>query len=108
MRDRLRGISRAAGVALVAAAAMALAGCGHRKPVLVYPPPPGFNEAAQMGYHDGVRAAQRDLHNGLRPDVDRHRDFRNPPVVPPEFRDYRQAFRQGYARVMHGGPGGGY
>lgn len=103
-----RVFRRSAGLAIAAVAALAIAGCAHRESVVVYPPPPGYTRAAQMGYHDGVRAAQHDLRHGARPDVDRHEDFRNPPVVPPEVRDYRHAFREGYLRVMHRGPDRGY
>lgn len=93
---------KTAGVAAVALAGLALVGCGHRE-VVVYPPPPAYDQTAQMGYHDGVRAAQRDIRDGVRPDVDRHPRFRRPPVPPPLMEDYRHAFREGYARVMHGG-----
>ena len=103
-----RAFRRTAGLAMAAVAGLAIAGCGHRKPVMVYPPPPGYTRAAQMGYRDGVRAAQQDLRHGAHPDVDRHPDFRNPPVVPPEARDYRRAFREGYTRVMRSGPDRGY
>ncbi|HEX3986419.1 MAG TPA: hypothetical protein VHX13_07395 [Acidobacteriaceae bacterium] len=82
-------------------------GCAHRVGV-AYAPPPAYTDVAHQGYADGARAAQRDLHNGVRPDVDRHPRFRNPPVPPPLRDDYRHGFRDGYARVMHGGPGAGY
>jgi hypothetical protein len=82
-------------------------GCAHRE-VVAYAPPPAYNDAARQGYADGVRAAQRDLREGARPDADRHPRFRNPPVPPPLRDEYRHGFRDGYVRAMHGGPGPGY
>jgi hypothetical protein len=87
---------------------LALAGCSHPQPVVAYPPPPAYTEAVQQGYRQGVQAAQRDIHNGLRADVDRHPRFRNPPVPPPLQEDYRRGFREGYQAVFRGGPGPGY
>jgi hypothetical protein len=86
---------------------LVLTGCAHRT-VVVYNPPPAYSQAAQQGYRQGVRAAQADLHNGFRPDVDRHPRFRNPPVPPPLRDDYRHGFREGYQAVFRGGPGPGY
>lgn len=86
---------------------LVLAGCAHRT-VVVYNPPPAYSEAAQQGYRQGVHAAQADLRNGLRPDVDRHPRFRNPPVPPPLRDDYRHGFRDGYEAVFRGGRGPGY
>jgi hypothetical protein len=43
---------------------------------------------------------------GLAPDIDRHPRFRNPPVPPPAFEDYRYGFREGYGRALHTGPRG--
>lgn len=95
---------------LISCAALAclpliLVGCSHPRPE--YPPPPAYSAVAQQGYHDGVRAAQRDIHDGLRPDVDRHPRFRNPPVAGPLRDDYRNGFREGYRAVYRGGPGPG-
>lgn len=86
---------------------IALTGCSH-KAVVVYAPPPAYSEAAQQGYRDGVTAAQRDIHQGLGPDVDRHPRFRNPPVPPPLQEEFRHGFREGYQAVFHGGPRPGY
>jgi hypothetical protein len=37
--------------------------------------------------------------------VDRHKRFRNPPVPPPAFEDYRVGFRRGYdAFISHMSP----
>jgi predicted small lipoprotein YifL len=87
----------------------ALAGCSHPQPVYAYPPPPAYSQAAQQGYHDGVRAAQADISRGLAQNAERHPRFQNPPVPPPLQEDYRHGFREGYRAVYaHGGPGGGY
>lgn len=93
---------------VVLALPLAIAGCSHPRPVYVDvpPPPPAFTEIAQRGFHDGFDAARRDMAMGLAPDVDRHPRFRNPPVPPPAFEDYRHGFREGYQRALHTGPGG--
>ena len=83
-----------------------LAGCSH--PAYYYaapPPPPAYSAVAQQGYNQGVRAAQRDIGRGWGADVNRHPDFRNPPVAPPLMNDYRHAFREGYRAVYQGGQG---
>lgn len=87
---------------------LALAGCSHPRPVAydVPPPPPAYTQIAQRGFHDGFDAARRDMTRGIAPDVDRHPKFRNPPVPPPAFEDYRHGFREGYQRALHTGPGG--
>ena len=89
---------------------LALAGCSHPRPVVyaVPPPPPDFSQIAQRGFHDGVQAARRDISQGKPPDVDRHPRFRNPPVPPPAFEDYRHGFREGYQRTFRNGPPPGY
>jgi hypothetical protein len=59
----------------------------------------------QRGYHDGYEAARRDVMQQRRPDMRHHGDFRNPPVPPPEYEEYRHAFRAGYDDFLHhGGP----
>lgn len=79
-----------------------LAGCGH--PAYYPPPPPpppsAYAEVARHGFQDGIQAAQRDIRAGRPPDFARHPRFRNPPVPPPAFEDYRRGFRDGYAQVM--------
>jgi hypothetical protein len=92
---------------------LALAGCSHRTTVVYAappPPPPAFSPAAQQGYHDGIDAAQRDIHHGYAPDVNRHPRFRNPPVPPPAVEEYRHGFRAGYEQSFRQGPppGPGY
>jgi hypothetical protein len=88
----------------VLAIPFALAGCSHPRPVYYAPPPPPaeWGPAAQQGYHDGINAARRDIHNGLAPDLRRHPRFNNPPVGPPE--EYRRGFRSGYDTAFRGGP----
>lgn len=84
----------------------ALAGCSHPQPVAYAPPPPppAFSEIAQRAYHEGMEAARRDIAKGLPPDADRHPRFRNPPVPPPAFDDYRHGFREGYRQAYRQGP----
>jgi hypothetical protein len=105
-RRKDSGMKKLLGVALILLP-LGLAGCSHRT-VVVYDPPPAYSQAAQQGWHDGVRAGQRDVSAGLRPDVARHPRFNNPPVPPPLQEDYRHGFRDGYQRVFAGGPGPGY
>jgi hypothetical protein len=80
-----------------------LAGCSHPRPVVMYEPPPAYSDAAQQGFRDGVRAGQHDVHQGLPPAPERHRNFDRPPVPPPLAEDYRHGFREGYGRVFQGG-----
>jgi hypothetical protein len=86
---------------------LAVAGCSHPQPVVYAPPPPGLSAAAQKGYYDGSLAARNDIGKGLPPDVQRHPRFRNPPVPPPAFEEYRHSFRDGYQQTFRGGPGPG-
>jgi hypothetical protein len=84
-----------------------LAGCSHPQPVVYAPPPPpppGYTQVAEQGYHDGVEAARRDIAQGRAPNAQRHPRFRNPPVPPPAFEDYRHGFREGYRAAYHNGP----
>ena len=68
-------------------------------------PPAEFDEMTRHGFHDGVEAARRDIAAGRSPNAERHPRFRNPPVPPPAFEDYRHGFRDGYRGVFqHGGP----
>jgi hypothetical protein len=85
---------------------LALAACSHPQPIVYAPPPPppAFSPAAQQGYQNGVEAARRDIAKGFAPDVQRHPRFRNPPVPPPAFEEYRHGFRAGYDQTFRGGP----
>jgi len=59
-------------------------------------PPQEFREMQRKGFHDGVEAARRDFTEQRPPELERKREFREPPV-PPEARDeYRDAFRHAY------------
>lgn len=85
---------------------LALTACGTSRPVYYSAPPPPpaeYNQAAQQGYNDGIRAAQNDIHKGLPPDIHRHPRFDRPPVPPPLAEDYRHGFRAGYDRVFRDG-----
>lgn len=71
-------------------------------------PPAEFRAAQQRGFHDGVEGARRDYQHHRQPDVNNRDEFRNPHfIAPPDRRDYREGFRQGYyAAVRHMyGPG---
>jgi hypothetical protein len=91
---------------------LAVAGCAHPRPVAVYtaPPPPGeFSEIARQGFHDGFEAARGDVARNVRPNAERHPNFRNPPVPPPAVQDYRHGFRAGYQSFLERtGPPPGY
>jgi len=77
-----------------------LAGCAHKTVVVYQAPPAELNEIAQRGFHDGFEAARRDIADGRPPRLEQHPRFRNPPVPPPAFEDYRHGFREGYNRAM--------
>jgi hypothetical protein len=89
---------------------LTLAGCGHPAVVYAPPPPPAFNQIAQQGFHDGFEAARRDVARNVPPGVEKHPKFRNPPVPPPAWEDYRHGFREGYQAFLHrnGAPPPGY
>ena len=82
--------------------AVLLTGC-HPQPAVYGPPPPAV-QIHEQGVHDGFEAALNDVANGRPPAFARHPRFRNPPVPPPAFRDYRDGFRQGYERFLHTPP----
>lgn len=84
---------------------LALAGCSQHH-YYAYAPPSAaaVNEIDQRGYHDGFEAARRDVAQQRPPNMRRHPNFRNPPVPPPAFEDYRHAFRSGYDAFLHNGP----
>ena len=89
-------------LSLLSAAAL-LAGCSHPQPVAYGPPPPAI-QIHDQGIHDGFEAARNDVAHGRPPAFARHPRFRNPPVPPPAFGDYRSGFRQGYEQFLHQGP----
>ena len=83
---------------------LALAGCSNHTNYAYAPPPPAvMDDIAQRGYHDGFEAARRDVAQQRPPDMRHHPNFRNPPVPPPAFEDYRHAFRSGYDAFLHNG-----
>jgi len=81
-----------------------LAGCAPHRAYYGAPPPPGYQQgrtegyqgAAHKGYQEGMEAARQDMRRGMRPDAERHNEFRRPPVPPRAVRAYRDAFRDGY------------
>lgn len=81
---------------------ISLAGCAHPQPLVVYAPPPPaeFTEIARQGFHAGFEAARRDVARNLPPGVEKHPRFRNPPVPPPAFEDFRHGFREGYQAFL--------
>jgi hypothetical protein len=59
-------------------------------------PPADFRDTQRRGFHDGIEAARRDIAEQRPSNVERKREFREPPV-PPEARDeYREGFHRGY------------
>jgi hypothetical protein len=97
-------MKKALALSFVSIAAL-LAGCSHPQPYYG-PPPPAVSaqEIHDRGVHDGFDAAAKDVRNNRPPSFDHHPLYRNPPVPPSAFRDYRQGFRQGYEQFLHQGP----
>jgi len=89
---------------------IALAGCAHPRPVVVYaPPPPQVADAGQQGYNQGFEAARRDVSEGRPPNFEHHPRFRRPPVPPPLVGEFRRGFQAGYDAFLHqGAPPPGY
>jgi hypothetical protein len=83
--------------------ATVLAGCSHPQPVYNGPPPPAI-QIHQQGVHDGYDAARNDVAAGRPPSFAAHPRYRNPPVPPGAYRDYRSGFREGYEGFLHHGP----
>lgn len=88
-------------IALLSAAAL-FAGCSHPRPY--GPPPPPAVAVHDQGIHDGFEAARHDVADGRPPSYEAHPKYRNPPVPPPAWRDYRNGFRDGYNQFLHHGP----
>jgi hypothetical protein len=103
MRNRISAFSAIALAAMLLP--IALSGCSHPRYYAYYPPPSAatYTSVAREGFHDGADAARRDISAGKRPDPDRHPRFRNPPVPPPAWEDYRHEFRDGYRQVFENG-----
>ena len=59
-------------------------------------PPQEFRDVQRQGFHDGVEAGRSDFENHQDPNVNRKRNFRRPPVPPPDRDEYREGFRRGY------------
>jgi hypothetical protein len=72
-------------------------------------PPQEFRDVQRQGFHDGLQAAHEDFDRHRPPSAERRREFRRPPVPPPDRDAYREGFHRGYdAAFSHfrGGPGG--
>jgi hypothetical protein len=59
-------------------------------------PPAEFRDIQRKGFHDGIEAARRDIAEQRPPDVERKREFREPPVPPEGREEYREGFHRGY------------
>jgi len=94
-------------IILLSTAALVATGCSHPQPVVYGPPPPAI-QIHDQGVHDGFEAAKHDVEEGHPPSFSAHPRYRNPPVPPPAFHDYREGFRQGYEQFLHHGPPPGY
>ena len=83
---------------------LALAGCAeHERSYYSGPYAPAYEQFGQRGFHDGFDAGRHDLSRGWRPDIDKHGDFRNPPVPDGARREYRHGFHEGYERAFRSG-----
>lgn len=73
-------------------------------------PPQEFRDVQRQGFRDGLQAGRDDFDQHRPPNVERRREFRHPPVPPPDRDAYRDGFRRGYdAAFSHfrEGPGPG-
>jgi hypothetical protein len=59
-------------------------------------PPQEFRDVQRRGFRDGLQAARSDFDRHKRPGVELRREFRRPPVPPPDRDAYREGFRRGY------------
>jgi hypothetical protein len=102
-RMRIISMKKLLAIAGLSLFLLPFSGCAHPQPPPYYaPPPPGV--VARQGFDAGVAAAHRDIARGLRPRVDRHPRFRNPPVPPGQpAAIYRENFARGYRLTYHGG-----
>lgn len=90
-------------LAALASPLVLAAGCSEHRGYYGSRPPMVVDDVRQRGHHDGFEAARRDVMQQRRPDMGHHANFRNPPVPPPAFEDYRHAFREGYDDFLHNG-----
>jgi hypothetical protein len=71
-------------------------------------PPQEFREIQRQGFHDGIEGARKDVDNHRRPDVNNRDEYRQPPLPPGAWEEYREGFRRGYelamSHLMNGGP----
>ena len=59
-------------------------------------PPQEFRDIQRRGFHDGIEAARRDIAEQRPNDLDKKREFREPPVPPEAREEYREGFHRGY------------
>jgi hypothetical protein len=63
-------------------------------------PPQEFRDVQRQGFHDGIEAARRDIAEQHPIDVERKREFREPPVPPESREEYREGFHRGYDMAL--------
>ena len=59
-------------------------------------PPQEFRDVQRQGFHDGLEAGRNDFDRHNPPNMEQRREFRHPPVAPPDRDAYREGFRRGY------------
>ena len=65
-------------------------------------PPAEYDQYHRYGFQDGIYGAQQDFKNHRPFTPENRNEYRHPRVPPNVYRDYREAFREGYRRaVMH-------
>jgi hypothetical protein len=63
--------------------------------------PPQFAAARARGYQDGVAGARKDFDNHRPPNPLNRDEYRHPGfIAPPDRREYREGFRQGYNNAV--------
>jgi hypothetical protein len=71
-------------------------------------PSPGWNDAQQQGFQDGMNGARKDVENHRQPNVNNRDEYRHPSIAGPLREAYREGFREGYNRAMSHLMGGNY
>ena len=105
LTKRMMGSLLSAGMILTCGAAFAAPAPSPAAPYGAFQPgwdtpPSEYNEFRRKGFLDGIQGAHRDAENH-RPFTPENRDeYRNPSVPRNVYRDYREAFREGYHRAV--------